>query len=241
MALTKMTLAGAAILLTATSLTTAATAQTQYRSQGNSEYDGYCYVKKGSNTTGTVVGAVAGGALGSQVSKNEKGLGTIAGAVLGGVIGNQVGKTNDTCMNGEYYSYQSGSYSPAYAPDGYNIVYYKSRPDSKMYDVVYYDAQRHTSPAYSYNNSANQGGYYNESRNDSDRPYNNGSAYNDSRNRTEGWRDTAGAWHTDKPVAFGWKDSRGRWHEGQLQTYGYKDRNGNWHETGAQAYGYNDR
>lgn len=116
MALSKMTLAGAAILLATTAAAPAAMAQTQYQSQNqsqnSSQYDGYCYVKKGSNTTGTVVGAVAGGALGSQVSKNERGLGTIAGAVLGGVIGNQVGKTNDTCLNGEYYSYQSGSYSP---------------------------------------------------------------------------------------------------------------------------------
>ena len=236
MALTKMTLAGAAIILAATTVAPSAMAQTQYQSPSNSQYDGYCYVKKGSNTTGTVVGAVAGGALGSQVSKNEKGLGTIAGAVLGGVIGNQVGKTNDTCLNGEYYSYQSGSYSPAHAPEGYNIVYYKSRPDQKMYSSVYYDTQRHTSPAYGYNNNGNQGGY----NNGSNGGYNNGNAYNDARNGTQGWRDTAGTWHTDKPVAFGWKDSRGRWHEGQLQTYGYKDRNGKWHETGAQAYGYNN-
>jgi uncharacterized protein YcfJ len=229
MALMKMTLtAGVAILLATTAVAPVTMAQTQYQKQNSSEYDGYCYVKKGSNTTGTVVGAVAGGALGSQVSKNEKGLGTIAGAVLGGVIGNKVAKGNDTCLNGEYYSYQSGSYSPSYAPDGYNIVYYKSRPDSKMYSVVYYDTQRHTSPPYGYNNSGNQGGY------------NNGNAYNDARNGTQGWRDTTGAWHTDKPVAFGWKDSNGRWHEGQLQTYGYKDRDGAWHETGAPSYGYNN-
>lgn len=241
MALTQMTLmTGAAILLAAAA--PAAMAQTPYQSQTASQYDGYCYVKKGSNTTGTVVGAVAGGALGSQVSKNEKGLGTIAGAVLGGVIGNQVDKRNDTCLNGEYYSYQNGSYLPGYAPDDYNIVYYKSRPDSKMYSVVYYDAERHTSPAYGYNsnNGYNSGNGYNNGQHGNNGQYGSGNAYNDARNGTQGWRDTAGSWHTGRPAAFGWKDSRGRWHEGQLQTYGYKDRGGAWHETGAPSYGYNN-
>jgi uncharacterized protein YcfJ len=233
MALTKMTLAGAAFILTATAVAPAAMAQTPYQSQNSSEYEGYCYVKKGSNTTGTVVGAVAGGALGSQVSKNERGLGTVAGAVLGGVIGNKVAKSNDTCLNGEYYSYQSGSYTPSYAPDGYDIVYYKSRPDSKMYASVYYDTQRHTRPAYGNNNSGNQSGYGNGANGG----YNTGNAYNDARKGTQGWRDTTGEWHAGRPVAFGWKDDRGRWHEGQLQTYGYKDRNGAWHETGAPGYG----
>lgn len=191
--------------------------------QAQSQYDGYCYVKKGSNTTGTVVGAVAGGALGSQVSKNEKGLGTVAGAVLGGVIGNKVAKSNDKCLNGEYYSYQSGSYTPAYAPDGYDVVYYKSRPDSKMYDVVYYDTQRHTRPGYGYNNDS---GYSN-----------GGYAYDQG---VQGWRDDNGTWHEGRPVAFGWKDSKGRWHEGQLQAYGYRDSSGRWRESGAPSYGYNN-
>jgi uncharacterized protein YcfJ len=218
--------AGAAIIL-------ALAAGAPLAAQAQTQYDGYCYVKKGSNTTGTVVGAVAGGALGSQVSKNEKGLGTIAGAVLGGVIGNKVDKSNDTCLNGEYYSYQSSSYTPAYAPDGYNVVYYKSRPNAKMYSVVYYDTQRHTSPSYGYNSS---NGYNNSSNNGSS--YNNGGyAYNQG---TQGWRDDSGTWHEGKPVAFGWKDSRGKWHEGQLQAYGYKDSSGRWRESSAPSYGYNN-
>jgi len=216
----KILTAGAAIIL---ALAAGAPMAAQAQSQGSAQYDGYCYVKKGSNTTGTVVGAVAGGALGSQVSKNERGLGTIAGAVLGGVIGNKVGKSNDTCLNGEYYSYQNGSYTPAYAPDGYNVVYYKSRPDSKMYSTVYYDTQRHTSPNYGYNNSNgyNNGGY----------------AYNQG---LQGWRDDNGTWHEGRPVAFGWKDSKGKWHEGQLQAYGYKDSSGRWRESSAPSYGYNN-
>jgi len=231
MALTTKTMtAGAAIILAmAAGAPVAALAQTAYQSQNTSEYNGYCYIKKGSNTTGTVVGAVAGGALGSQVSKNERGLGTVAGAVLGGVIGNKVAKGNDKCLNGEYYSYQSGAYTPSYAPEGYNVVYYKSRPDSKMYDVVYYDTQRHTSPAYGYN---------------SGNSYNNNSGYASNQGGynqgTQGWRDDNGTWHEGRPVAFGWKDSKGKWHEGQLQAYGYKDSSGRWRESSASAYGYNN-
>jgi uncharacterized protein YcfJ len=41
-------------------------------------------------TTGTVAGAVLGGLLGSQVSKNERTLGTVAGAALGAWAGNQL-------------------------------------------------------------------------------------------------------------------------------------------------------
>ncbi|CAL4866866.1 hypothetical protein MMA231_01111 [Asticcacaulis sp. MM231] len=222
-------MAGAALILGMTVGSTAAQAQSQY--QNSSEYDGYCYVKKGSNTTGTVVGAVAGGALGSQVSKNERGLGTVAGAVLGGVIGNQVGKSNDRCLNGEYYSYESGYYQPGYAPDDYNVVYYKSRPNTKMYDVVYYDNQRRTTPGYGYNQGT-QGGYNNGQNG---QPYSNGQVYNQG---VQGWRDNTGTWREGRPVAFGWKDSRGRWHEGQLQAYGYKDRNGTWRESSSQS-GYN--
>ncbi|MFT4076309.1 MAG: glycine zipper 2TM domain-containing protein [Asticcacaulis sp.] len=220
---TKTVTAGTAIIL-------ALAAGAPMAAQAQTQYDGYCYVKKGSNTTGTVVGAVAGGAIGSQVSKNERGLGTVAGAVLGGVIGNKVAKSNDKCLNGEYYSYQSGSYTPSYAPDGYDVVYYKSRPDAKMYDVVYYDTQRHTSPAYSYNNNSNGGYAYNQGGYNST-PYNQG---------VQGWRDDNGTWHEGRPVAFGWKDSKGRWHEGQLQAYGYRDSDGRWRETSASAYGYNN-
>jgi uncharacterized protein YcfJ len=215
---TKTLTAGAAIIL-------AITAGAPLAAQAQTQYDGYCYVKKGSNTTGTVVGAVAGGALGSQVSKNERGLGTIAGAVLGGVIGNKVDKSNDTCLNGEYYSYQNGSYSPAYAPDGYNVVYYKSRPNAKMYSTVYYDAERHTSANYGYNNGYNNGGY----------AYNSGGY-----SGVQGWRDDNGTWHEGRPVAFGWKDSRGKWHEGQLQAYGYRGSDGRWRESSAPSYGYNN-
>ena len=46
-------------------------------------YDGYCYAKKHADAkTGTIVGAVIGGLVGSQVSKHERGLGTVGQAQL---------------------------------------------------------------------------------------------------------------------------------------------------------------
>ncbi|ESQ86296.1 hypothetical protein AEAC466_03605 [Asticcacaulis sp. AC466] len=224
MALNTKTLAAGAAAMLALSMGVPMVAHAQ---SGN--YDGYCYAKKGSKTTGTVVGAVAGGALGSQISKNERGLGTVAGAVLGGVIGNKVAGANEKCLNGEYYSYQSGYYSPLAAPDGYDVIYFKDRPDTKMYDVVYYDTRRSTSPRYANNNNGyNNGGY------------NNGN-YSNTNSGVKGWRDDRGVWRTEQPVAFGWKDSKGRWHEGQVQAYGYRESNGTWRETNAPNVGYNNR
>ena len=247
----KMTwMTGAALVLAAASIVPAAHAQDQ-------SYDGYCYAKKDSaKTTGTVVGAIAGGLLGSQISKNERGLGTVGGAVIGGVVGRSIGSASVKCMNGEYYSYQSGYYSPATPPDGYDVVYYKARPDNSTYSTVYYDQQRHTSPGYAYNSGQSNS---NSQRYNNGQPYNNGqsysSGYNDGQpnnghaydgqpsntgyngqNGTPGWRDTSGYWHSGR-VTTGWKDTRGQWHEGQART-GYQDRNGTWHEV-QQQQGYN--
>ena len=224
---TKMKFAGAAVALAfAAGLPLAAHAQT-------AQYDGYCYAKKDdAKATGTVVGAIIGGALGSQVSKNERGLGTVGGAVIGGAIGRNVGANSVKCQNGEYYSYQSGYYDPSPAPDGYQVVYYKSRPDTNTYQTVYYDTARHTSPQVAYNGDRDRG--YNNAGNSGNSSYTPASA-------TQGWRDTDGAWHSGRPVAFGWKDTRGRWHEGQLAAYGWEDTGGTWHETStAPSYGYNN-
>ncbi|ESQ74562.1 glycine zipper 2TM domain-containing protein [Asticcacaulis sp. AC402] len=193
-------------------------------------YDGYCYAKN-NKTTGTIIGAVAGGVAGSQVSKNERGLGALIGAVAGGALGRKIASDSTKCLNGEYYSYQSNAYEPLAAPDGYDVVYFKTRPRTSAYSVVYFDTNRRTTPGYAYNTNSGyqtQGQpYYN---NTYDRAYNTGTA---------GWRDDKGVWRTGRPVALGWKDSRGRWHEGQVQTYGSRDSNGVWREEAAPNYGYN--
>ena len=51
------------------------------------------YEQKQSGQKGAVVGAIAGGLIGSQISKNERGLGTVGGAVIGGLVGNKMGKS----------------------------------------------------------------------------------------------------------------------------------------------------
>jgi hypothetical protein len=137
-------------------------------------YDGYCYAKqKEAKTNGTVIGAVIGGLVGSQISKNERGLGTVGGAVVGGVIGNNVGKSSVKCYNGEYYSYQGSYYDPAPAPSGYSVVYYKERPSQDRYQHVYYDRYHHTTPP----------------------PYAYGNAWQNDDNNPNGWRDKDGHWH----------------------------------------------
>ncbi|ESQ89715.1 hypothetical protein ABAC460_12685 [Asticcacaulis sp. AC460] len=102
------------------------------------DYDGYCYQrKKEAGRNGAIVGAIIGGAIGSQVSKNERGLGTVGGAVIGGSIGHNAGKKSVKCYNGDYYSYENGYYEPREAPDGYSVVYYESRPNRRSYDRVH--------------------------------------------------------------------------------------------------------
>jgi uncharacterized protein YcfJ len=188
----------------------------------DSTYNGYCYAKKDkAKTTGTVIGAIVGGLAGSQISKNERGLGAVGGAVVGGAVGRGIGASSVKCMNGDYYSYQQGSYQPAPAPDGYQVVYYKDQPPTSAYSHIYYNRDR----SYAYNNNSY------------------GQAYNQAHDQyrgEQGWRDDRGDWHTGRPVAFGWKDTYGRWHEGQVQAYGYKDSDGRWHESSAPSYGYND-
>jgi hypothetical protein len=228
-------------------------AQAQY---DNKAYDGYCYARKdNAKTNGAVIGAVVGGLAGSQVSKHERGLGTVGGAVLGGVVGSQIGKSSVKCYNGAYYAYRQGQYySPPPAPNGYQVLYFRDRPQSGYYDNVYYDApstrySQQDDSGYStpyndnsdyqsrpYDNSTTQP-YSRYDNNGSDRPYvddryNSGSQYGSSRpdNADEGWRDDQGQWHNGRPRAVGWQDDDGRWHIGQVVAYGWRDRDGGWHE-----------
>jgi len=118
-------------------------------------YDGYCYAKKkDAQRNGTVIGAVLGGLIGSQISKNERGLGAVGGAVVGGVIGNSAGKDSVQCYKGEYYAYQGSYYDPPRPPAGYTVVYYKNRPPASHYREVYYNRDhRRGPPPYNYNDA----------------------------------------------------------------------------------------
>lgn len=191
--------------------------------QAGNQYDGYCYAKESdAKRNGLIIGAIAGGVVGSQVSKNEKGLGTVIGAVAGGALGRQIGKSSVKCLNGEYYSYQNGAYSPQPSPEGYVPVYYKTRPESTMYQTVYYDAYGPNARdryASGYGSYGNESGYM-------------------PRNAMQGYRDERGAWYTGRPVAYGWKDERGQWHEGRVDAYGWRDNGGRWHESPSNNSGY---
>lgn len=108
-----------------------------------SEYDGYCYQSTGSSGKGhPVTGAVVGAAVGSQVSKHERGLGALGGAIIGGAIGSNVGKHKDEgCLNGDYYAFNGAYYDPAPAPDGYAVVFFRTRPSSDLYARVHFNGQ----------------------------------------------------------------------------------------------------
>ena len=94
-----------------------------------------CQAEKSNDSkTGTILGALIGGVLGSQVSKNEKGLGAVGGAVIGGVIGNKLGKDNGkaTCNKIEAQAHETYGYGQPYR-SGYS---YNSRSD--RYEQVRY-------------------------------------------------------------------------------------------------------
>lgn len=86
------------ILSTAAVMPATASAHTTYRQTYQCEV-----TKSNSAKTGAILGVVAGGLIGSQVAKNQKGLGTVAGAVIGGLLGNKIGKDSgkDTCKTAQ--------------------------------------------------------------------------------------------------------------------------------------------
>lgn len=69
-------------------------------------------------TTGTVVGAVAGGVLGNVVAgRGDRTEGTLIGAAVGGLAGNQLTKCNKRSKSRSYAasrSYRQASYAPRY-------------------------------------------------------------------------------------------------------------------------------
>ena len=230
-----------------------------YQDSNSNDYDGYCYARKhNAQTNGTVIGAVAGGAIGGTFSDTRhKGVGTVAGAVLGGVIGNQVGKSSVTCYNGDYYSYQSGYYAPPPPPVGYETVYFRDRPGSNYYQHY------HTSPPVYAGDSGQPGFTYDSSQghdqNDgyySDAPpppppstYDNGQPYHhygdNSGDGSNGYNDNDDSSYSDgyadpHYAAAGFRDEQGVWHDGRPRAVGWQDQYGTWHVGQVTAYGWRD-
>lgn len=109
------------LILGAVAAPTAASAQQSY----------VCQVeKKQSSQNGMILGAIAGGLLGSQVSKNERGLGAFGGAVIGGVLGKSLGEDHGkgNCKKIE-----------AQAREQYRYDRYGYRSDTRRYDDRRYD------------------------------------------------------------------------------------------------------
>jgi len=103
------------------------------------QYDGYCYQRQAhAQTTGTIVGAVAGALIGNSVSHRwNRGSNTIGGAMVGGMLGSAVGRDSVKCYQGAYYAYDDGYYAPPPPPRGYVTVYFGSRPSYGYYNRVY--------------------------------------------------------------------------------------------------------
>ncbi len=217
-------------------------------------YDGYCYMrKKEARTNGAIVGAVAGGALGGTVSDTKhKGVGTVLGAAVGAAVGANVGRDSVKCYNGEYHAFDRGSYAPPAPPEGYETVYYRSRPDTTYYSRVEYSS---TTSSYDDGN----GGYYSQTQTYASQPaysapqsyapppppppsysqassqdYGNGGGYRQD-SGVQGFRDEDGYWHRGQPRAIGWQDEDGNWHEGRVVAYGWRDSQGHWHEDQSQG------
>lgn len=210
-------------------------------------YDGYCYMRKHeARTNDAIIGAVAGGALGGTVANtHNKGAGTVLGAAVGAAIGANIGSDSVKCYNGEYYSFDRGSFAPPPPPEGYETVYYNSRPDTSYYKHVEY----HSTTTY----QDGDGGYtHTETRYSGDAPQGayaapppayaqNTDYYGDGRDRSDaavqGFRDEDGRWHRGEPRAIGWQDEDGNWHEGRITAYGWRDGDGHWHEERQQDQG----
>ena len=91
--------------------------------------------KKQSAQTGMILGAVVGGLLGSQVSKNERGLGAVGGAVIGGVVGNKLGKDHGKSNCNKIEQQARESYGYGRDSRRYNGYRYESRDN--RYDRGY--------------------------------------------------------------------------------------------------------
>ncbi len=231
-------------------------------SHADDRFDGYCYMrKKEARTNGAIIGAVAGGALGGTVSDTKhKGVGTVLGAAAGAVVGANIGRDSVKCYNGEYHSFERGSYSAPTPPEGYETVYYRSRPDTTYYSRVEYSTTEtyndgnggYVQKDVHYQGYAPQQGsgqpvyapqqtyappppapVYSQTVAQQDYGDRDSNAYRRD-DAVEGFRDEDGYWHRGQPRAVGWQDDNGNWHEGRITAYGWRDSQGRWHEDHSQ-------
>jgi len=237
-----------------------------YRSN---DYDGYCYMRRhNAGNTGTVVGALAGGAIGGTFSDtHHKGVGTALGAIVGGVAGNAIGRSSVNCYNGDYYSYQDGYYEPGPEPDGYEAVYFHDRPEQRYYSHVYTDrpSQYGYSPYYGgdayYSSNSYDDGYQHDDYDDDDDGYaaqDNGYDYQSAPcisscgysvtysqpyavyNGSSYYDGTSG---TSYGYGSGYAPATtctcgSQWHDHHPHRSVWRDSNGVWHETRQSSYSY---
>jgi uncharacterized protein YcfJ len=80
-------------------------------------------------TTGTVIGAIAGGLLGNAVSRGGgRTGGTVIGAAGGAVVGNQLARQNDACNGDQDYDRRD---APGYGRDASS---YRRDDEDRPYD-----------------------------------------------------------------------------------------------------------
>jgi uncharacterized protein YcfJ len=115
---------------------------------------------KNDRTAGTIIGALAGGALGNAFSHGSaRGTGTALGMVAGGVIGNQMGQTHGKyicAQQGERVATRYDDYDaydrpvvrervvmrPVREYDEYDVYRIHRRPHRHYVRVVYHDVYR---------------------------------------------------------------------------------------------------
>ena len=84
--------------------------------------------RRGSGTTGAVIGGLVGGVAGNRIASGSRVLGTVAGAAVGAVAGGAIGKSIDKNREKECEAFFS-SYAPPQAPAyGYGYPAYGYAP-----------------------------------------------------------------------------------------------------------------
>ena len=96
-----------------------------YRGPGRSYDRGYASCGRDGAATGTVVGAVTGGFLGSQLSgRGDRTGGTILGALAGGLFGNAIGRSSSHNSYACDSQYRSSYGRDQYGQADYGRTYY---------------------------------------------------------------------------------------------------------------------